>query len=143
MLGGRGDWPSVQEFDTAGLHAFREALRHHGGPARWSREMGVSWSPPAGGSAAGEGSSAATRQGASTRQGAADVRSAWPKWTEESVEAALVRFLDGRRDWPRYREFVYAGHKGLYQAVLKHGGSRAWAQRTGVAWVDRRGTETA
>ena len=37
----REDWPSQREFDAAGLHALREALRHYGGPERWADEMDV------------------------------------------------------------------------------------------------------
>ena len=63
----------------------------------------------------------------------------WPKWTEHTITVELERFLMGRRDWPRHVEFVAAGQKGLYHAVLKHGGTHAWAARMGVEWIDRRG----
>lgn len=48
-------------------------------------------------------------------------------------------FLHGREEWPRHREFVEAGRKGLYQAVLVRGGTHVWARRMGVKWVKRHG----
>lgn len=53
------------------------------------------------------------------------------------VEPCAERlFLGARADWPAHEEFVADGRKGLYHAILKHGGTRAWAARMGVQWVD-------
>lgn len=41
FLGDRDTWPTRREFDEAGLHAFYEALQHHGGVEHWANEMGV------------------------------------------------------------------------------------------------------
>jgi hypothetical protein len=53
-------------------------------------------------------------------------------WTEQTIAIELRRFVVGRGDWPRHREFVETGRKGLYHAILKHGGTRHWAERVGV-----------
>ena len=129
FFGDRTTWPTSREFDEAGLHALREALRHYGGPERWSREMGVRWTPRL---------RPAPRREPPAPLSAPPPRP-WPKWTEHTITVELERFLMERRDWPRHAEFVAAGHKGLYHAVLKHGGTHAWAARMGVEWIDRRG----
>ena len=129
FFGDRSTWPTSREFDEAGLHALREALRHYGGPERWSREMGVRWTASL---------RAPSRREPPERLSAPPQRP-WPKWTEHTITVELERFLMGRRDWPRHVEFVAAGQKGLYHAVLKHGGTHAWAARMGVEWIDRRG----
>jgi len=130
LIGDSGRWPTSREFDDSGLHRLREALRHYGGPERWSREMHVSWTPsPRPGR---------RREPPATRGSPASGRS-WPKWTEESIGSELERFLAGRSDWPRHREFVAAGRQGLYHAVLKHGGTHVWAARMGVRFRVRPG----
>ncbi len=130
FLGERSTWPSNQEFDAAGLHGFREALRHYGGPKRWSAEMGVTWTPRATFSKPPRRSQL-TESPARSRE--------WPRWNERTIAAELTAFVAGRSEWPRHAEFVEAGHKGLYRAVLRHGGAASWAQRIGVAWLKRRG----
>jgi hypothetical protein len=131
FLGRRTTWPTQTEFDAAGLQGLREVLRHYGGPGRWSEELGVALSPrqtPA---------SRPRKRPANPPQIAAQSR--WPKWNDQTIADALRTFLDGRDEWPRYREFVSSGPPGLYQAVLKHGGTRAWAARLGVTWVKHDG----
>lgn len=130
FFGRRSDWPSQREFDEAGLR-LREALRDHGGPRRWSRELGVSWTPTV--AAAGRRASRGKpkRPVPPARQ--------WPKWNERTIAAELELFLAGRRVWPRYAEFIERGRADLYQAVLEHGGTHLWAERMGVEWVERYG----
>jgi len=131
FFGDREDWPSQREFDEAGLHALREALRHYGGPERWAKAMGVVL--PAG----------AGRSTARPRPPAdpTDKRPRkWPPWSEQRIAAELQTFLDGREEWPRYREFVEAGQKQLYGAVLRNGGAERWARRTGVRRAERHGS---
>jgi hypothetical protein len=130
FVGDRETWPTNREFDEAGLHALREALRHYGGPARWSQELGVAWTPRLHSISAPSRETSATPARGSAHE--------WPRWTEPTITAALEEFLAGRSEWPRFDEFVYAGRKGLYQAVLKHGGSERWAQRMGVERAIRR-----
>ena len=130
FFGEREDWPTQREFDDAGLHALREALRHYGGPERWAREMGVVL--PRG----------MARSTARPRPPAVPVEKPprrWPAWDEPRIKRELASFLQGRREWPSYREFVDAGRKSLYQAVLRNGGTRRWARRMGVRWVAHRG----
>jgi hypothetical protein len=129
FFGDRPDWPSQREFDEAGLHALREALRHYGGPERWARELGVVL--PAGMAR----STARPRQPPATP--ANKPARMWPPWDEPRIAAELEVFLRGREEWPRYREFIQSRHKALYQAVLRHGGTHAWAKRMGVKWVNR------
>lgn len=129
FFGERSTWPTHREFNEAGLRGLREALRYYGGPERWSIEMGVSWTPPA---------TRARRQSQREKPNRPVSRSReWPKWNERTIAAELKTFLAGRDEWPRHAEFVETGRQGLYHAILKHGGSRAWALRIGVRWVTR------
>lgn len=130
FFGDRSTWPGAKEFRQAGLHSLEEALRHYGGPERWAREMGVDWTPSR---RALQRSARGPRSQVSARS-----RPDWPKWTEETIARELRLFLADRTEWPRHVEFVRAGRKGLYHAVLRHGGTRTWAQRMGVRWVSRR-----
>jgi hypothetical protein len=59
-------------------------------------------------------------------------------WTDEEIDRELRRFLDGRRAWPSYAEFVAGGRRSLREAITRHHGARAWAARVGVDWVERR-----
>ena len=127
FLGRRTTWPTQTELDAAGLQGLREVLRHYGGPERWSEELGVALSPK-------QTPASRPRKRAANPPPVATERR-WPKWNDQTIADALRTFLDGRDEWPRYRDFVSSGPPGLYQAVLKHGGSRAWAARLGVKWV--------
>jgi len=53
-------------------------------------------------------------------------------WTDERIESELHDLLGGRRDWPTVEEFRRAGKLALYEAVRRHGGSRAWAKQLGL-----------
>ena len=59
-------------------------------------------------------------------------------WTDERIERELRKQFDEREDWPSVEEFREAGAMSLYEAVRRHGGSRAWAQRVGLRWATRR-----
>jgi hypothetical protein len=63
----------------------------------------------------------------------------WPPWDEQRIARELKAFLHGRKEWPRHREFIEAGHKQLYGAVLRNGGTHKWARRMGVKKVKRNG----
>ena len=127
FLKGRTTWPNWPEFNAAGLHAFREALRHYGGPEHWAQEMGVTLERPA-------------RPFRAPRpRPAPPPIDTWPLWTEARIASELATFLGARREWPRHAEFVEAGQKRLYQAVLRHGGTRRWARRMRVKRVKRHG----
>lgn len=134
FFGERSTWPTNREFDEAGLHGLREALRHYGGPKRWSREMNVAWTPRAQPSQTGRRRKQSKKPPAPSRD--------WPRWNERTIADGLDTFLAGRGEWPRYGEFVETGRKGLYQAVLKHGGTHLWAQRMGVKWIKRHGANS-
>jgi hypothetical protein len=123
FLRGRSTWPSWPEFNAAGLHAFREALRHYGGPERWAVEMGVTLEPPA--------RPFRPAKSRKTTTPASD----WPLWSDERIQQELQAFLAGRPDWPRHREFVEGGRKRLYTAILQHGGTERWATRMRVRRV--------
>lgn len=134
FLGDRSVWPSWREFNEAGLHAFREALRHHGVPDRWAAEMGVLPRP--------KSRHKPRRSRAEVTPSAARAPRMWPLWTDARIEHELDVFLAGRQEWPRYGEFVAAGRKNLYQAVLRHGGTDFWAQRLGVRPARRHGARS-
>jgi Fic family protein len=55
-----------------------------------------------------------------------------PSWTEERIEADLVKLIGDRHRWPSVEEFRRAGAMALYEAVRRNGGSRVWAERLGV-----------
>lgn len=130
FFGDRDDWPSQREFDQSGQHALREALRHYGGPERWAKEMGVVLPPGAGRSTARPRPPATPADKPPRR---------WPPWDEQRIASELKAFLHGRTEWPRHREFVEAGHKQLYGAVLRNGGTHEWARRMGVKKAKRYG----
>lgn len=130
FFGARKDWPSQREFDQAGLHALREALRHYGGPERWAKEMRVVLPPGMARSIARPRPPADTADRPPRK---------WPPWDEQRIARELEAFLHGRTEWPRHREFLEAGRKQLYGAVLRNGGTRKWARRMGVKWVKRHG----
>lgn len=52
-------------------------------------------------------------------------------WTDERIESELREFWGEREGWPSVEEFRRAGRLALYEAVRRHGGSRAWAERLG------------
>jgi len=130
FFGDREDWPSQPEFDKAGLHALREALRHYGGPERWAKEMGVVL--PA-------GLAYSTARPRAPAKATDKPPRKWPLWDEQRIARELKAFLHGQTEWPRHREFVQAGHKQLYQAVLRNGGTDKWARRMRVKKVKRHG----
>ena len=133
FFGDRTTWPTRREFNEAGLHALYEALRVYGGVQRWAKEMGVvrRFERPA--------YFQPKRRAKPKRQSSPPRLGDWPKWNEQRIAAELAAFLAGREDWPRQKEFVDSGRKSLYNAVLKHGGTLAWAQRMGVRRVKRHG----
>jgi Fic family protein len=52
-------------------------------------------------------------------------------WTDELIESELRELWGERNVWPSVEEFRRAGALALYEAVRRHGGSRAWAERLG------------
>jgi hypothetical protein len=131
VLAGRETWPTRIEFAEAGLRGLSEILRERGDAPLWAKRMGVK--PPR-----QIHRTKKQRTPAKPRKQSSPPKP-WPRWSDQTITAALTDFLSGRDEWPRHSEFVDAGHKGLYHAILKHGGSRVWAQRMGVRWVERKG----
>lgn len=54
------------------------------------------------------------------------------RWTDEALEAALRRFVAGRREFPTFSEFDAAGRTDLRSAVSELGGIEFWANRIGL-----------
>ncbi len=52
-------------------------------------------------------------------------------WTDDRIESELRNLWGEREDWPSVEEFRRANSLALYEAVRRHGGSRAWAERLG------------
>ncbi len=52
-------------------------------------------------------------------------------WTDDRIESELRNLWREREDWPSVEEFRRANSLALYEAVRRHGGSRAWAERLG------------
>lgn len=59
-------------------------------------------------------------------------------WTDERIESELRGLWGDREDWPSVEEFRRADRLDLYEAVRRHGGSRAWAERVGLRWKGAR-----
>jgi Fic family protein len=64
-------------------------------------------------------------------------------WTDERIESELRGLWGERRDWPSVEEFRRADRLALYEAVRRHGGSRAWAERLGWRWRPARNKSRA
>lgn len=60
-------------------------------------------------------------------------------WTDERIESELLEVWGEREAWPSVEEFRAVGRLALYEAVLRHGGSRAWAERLGWRLQETRG----
>ncbi|MGE5282497.1 MAG: Fic family protein [Chloroflexota bacterium] len=60
-------------------------------------------------------------------------------WTDERIESELRELWGEREEWPSVEEFRRAGRLALYEAVRRHGGSRAWAERLGWRQKTARG----
>lgn len=58
-------------------------------------------------------------------------------WSEERIGEELKEFLAGQPEWPSYRDFQRQGKKALRDAVTRMGGAPYWAERLGVAYVER------
>ena len=54
------------------------------------------------------------------------------RWTVDRIETELREFTAGREDWPKVKEFTEAGLGSLYQAAVRSGGARSWAERLGL-----------
>jgi hypothetical protein len=128
FFGERTTWPTQREFDEAGLHALREALRQYGDAERWAKEMGVELAP--------RSPLRGRKRPVKSKQPSTPARE-WPLWNERRIRSELAAFLGERSDWPRHSEFLAAGHTRLYHAVLVNGGTKRWARRMGVRWVKR------
>ena len=72
---------------------------------------------------------------AGTNAGAAGQQSTW---SDERIRDELRPFLEGRAEWPSYRDFQRAGLKALRDNVTRRGGARRWAREMRVAYVQRR-----
>lgn len=54
------------------------------------------------------------------------------RWSPDTLEAQLRRFIGEQQDWPPDRLFVTAGFRDLLEAVRYHGGKAHWARVVGV-----------
>jgi hypothetical protein len=109
FLGDRKEWPSVREFNEAGLASLFTAVDTYGGVDLWAGRMGVRRRPP-------------RNPGRPARH-----------WNAARIREELAQFCAGRQTWPTRREFESAGHLGLYRAAGKHGGIRYWAEELGFS----------
>ncbi len=105
FLEGRDRWPSFAEFQAAGRALLWEHVQRHGGSLRWAARREIPFVVP-------------------DRAGGV--------WTDDLVRARLVTFLEGKSEWPTYREFRAAGHAQLRIGVTATGGPVRWAEEMGV-----------
>jgi hypothetical protein len=127
FLRDRDTWPTRREFQQAGHGGLYAAVRSHGGPQCWARELGVH----RGHSVRGSGPAPAP-----PRPSPASDRTLW---SEERLLRELTEALAGRHEWPPYSEFVATGHRSVYRAVCHNGGPALWARRVGVSQARRKG----
>lgn len=105
FVAARQEWPRYAEFIAAGRQDLYHAVRAHGGARLWAKRMGFAWPDRPGGRSS---------------------------WSDERLRAALVRFLDGRTEWPTGREFDQAGQSALLRAARRHGGTDRWIHELGL-----------
>ena len=136
FLAGRTAWPSHRDFRRAGLGGLYAKLIQEGTLPAWATRFGIDPPKP------GPTPKRSPRRGepVGTRSPPA-VRKPERRWTDERIHADLAVFLEGRTEWPPYREFVDNGHLHVYKAVLSHGGTGYWANRMNVRKVPRRGSQ--
>ncbi|MGA8746449.1 MAG: recombinase family protein [Solirubrobacterales bacterium] len=102
FLKGREKWPSLQEFEAAGMGPVCFALRYHGGAEIWAGRFGLRYKKQP------------------------------RPWSEERIERELAEFLAGRGAFPTENEFKDAGRRPLFTAMHGHGGLAYWRERVGV-----------
>jgi DNA invertase Pin-like site-specific DNA recombinase len=102
FLSGREDWPSLKEFEAAGMGPVCFAARSHGGAELWADRFGLRY------------------------------KKLKRPWTEGRIERELAEFLVGRERFPTENEFKDAGRRPLYTAMHGHGGLGYWRERVGV-----------
>jgi DNA invertase Pin-like site-specific DNA recombinase len=59
------------------------------------------------------------------------------RWSEERVRGALRPYLKGHDEFPRERDFRRLDAKVVYEAAVRHGGVRRWAEEFGIAMRER------
>ncbi len=101
FLSGREDWPSLKEFEAAGLGPVCFAVRCHGGAELWAGRFGLRY------------------------------KKLRRPWSEERIERELSEFLVGRDSFPTENEFKDASRRPLYTAMHGHGGLAYWRERVG------------
>jgi hypothetical protein len=104
---GRSTWPPSTEFRCAGLGSVLRRINSRGQRDRWARHYNLDPPTPP------------------------------MRWTDHKIEAALHRFLEGRQEWPSYRDFQKAGLGGLRANTGRAGTQRIWAERYGLAPAHR------
>lgn len=55
------------------------------------------------------------------------------RWPREQIEERMTALLQGREEWPAYREFAAAGEARLYAQAMRWDGFHNWAARFGLA----------
>jgi DNA invertase Pin-like site-specific DNA recombinase len=55
------------------------------------------------------------------------------RWPRERIESRLGVFLEGRKEWPPYREFAAAGEARLYAQAMRWDGFHNWGRRFGLS----------
>jgi hypothetical protein len=108
FLSGRAVWPSVREFNDAGLASLFTAVYTYGGVHRWAARMGVELPP---------------RHRVRPRR----------RWTRDRIRTELAAFCRGRSTWPVERDFEAAGMMPLYWAASRAGGMAHWRAELGFA----------
>jgi DNA invertase Pin-like site-specific DNA recombinase len=105
LAGDSGLWPAPREFFKAGLSGLERASRPARVRERLLRDLNLTLPP----------------------QGFTRPR----VWTDERIQAALDKFLDGRQTWPPRVRFAEAGLSGLDRRLRADGTRDAWAARLG------------
>jgi hypothetical protein len=113
FVGDRPAWPSLRDFEQAGLRGLMWAIYRHGGPTLWAARLGIT--PPRG------------RSVPTSRRGRRH------RWTDEHIRAELARVCERYGGWPGEAGFAEDGRISAYKAASRYGGIAHWRAELGVA----------
>lgn len=105
LCAGRERFPTITEFQEAGLGGLHSTLGRRRGLDAWAARFGLPRHPPNG---------------------------RLPTWTPATISAALDGLCAGRETFPSHQDFKAAGLLGLYQALYRRGEFDAWVARSGL-----------
>jgi hypothetical protein len=113
FLAGREVWPTVAEFEAAGLGLLREAVKRLGGVQVWAARFGL--------------------QRPNHSVGSTRI------WDHERLELAVGPLVRSLGRWPTKSEFRHAGLASAQSSLYRYGGVAYWRAHFGVSANPRNG----